>query len=70
MADELTDDQKKANRAEINRQNAKKSTGPKTQVGKMKTRMNGLKHGSRSSIVDMSQLESLVLLPTEGPTAY
>jgi len=70
MADELTDEQKKANRAEINRQNAQKSTGPKTPVGKMKTRLNGLKHGARSGIVDMSQMESLVLLPTEGPTAY
>lgn len=70
MPEELTDEQKKANRAEINRQNAKKSTGPKSQVGKMKVRLNGLKHGARSSIVDMSQFESLVLLPTEGPTAY
>ena len=38
MPEELTDEQKKANRAEINRQNAKKSTGPKSQVGKMKVR--------------------------------
>ena len=43
MADELTDDQKKAKRAEINRENAKKSTGPKSQVGKMSVRLNGLK---------------------------
>ncbi len=70
MSEELTDEQKKAKRAEINRQNAQKSTGPKTEIGKMKVRLNGLKHGSRSSIIDMSQHESLVLLPTEGPTAY
>ncbi len=70
MSEELTDEQKKARRAEINRENAKKSTGPKTQVGKMKTRLNGLKHGARSSIVDLSLHESLVLLPTEGATAY
>jgi len=70
MADQLTDEQKKARRAEINRENAKKSTGPKSQVGKMNVRLNGLKHGARASIIDMSQLESLVLLPTEGPTAY
>ncbi len=70
MSEESTDEQKKANRAEINRQNAKKSTGPKTEIGKMKVRLNGLKHGVRSSIIDMSGHESLVLLPTEGPTAY
>ncbi len=70
MSEELTDEQKKIRRAEINRENAKKSTGPKSQVGKMNTRLNGLKHGARSSIIDMSGHESLVLLPTEGPTAY
>ncbi len=70
MPEELTDEQKKANRAEINRQNAKKSTGPKSLTGKLKVRLNGLKHGARSSVIDMSLHESLVLLPTEGPTAY
>ena len=70
MSQELTDEQKKARRAEINRENAKKSTGPKSQIGKMNVRLNGLKHGARAKIIDMSQLESLVLLPTEGPTAY
>ena len=30
MPDQLTPEQKKARRAEINRQNAQKSTGPKT----------------------------------------
>ena len=70
MAEELTDEQKKAKRAEINRENAKKSTGPKSPTGKMKVRLNGLKDGSRSSVIDMSLHESLVLLPTEGPKAY
>ena len=70
MAEELTDEQKKARRAEINRQNAQKSTGPKSEIGKMNVRLNGLKHGARSKIIDMSLHESLVLLPTEGPTAY
>ncbi len=70
MASTLTDEQKKARRAEINRENAKKSTGPKTPAGKMKVRLNGLRHGARSSVIDMSQIESLVLLPCEGPKEY
>ena len=70
MSEELTDEQKKARRAEINRQNAQKSTGPKTETGKMKVRLNGLRNGARSSVIDMSALESLVLLPWEGPEAY
>jgi hypothetical protein len=70
MASTLTDEQKKARRAEINRENSKKSTGPKTPAGKMKVRLNGLKHGARSSIIDLSQIESLVLLPCEGPQDY
>jgi len=70
MSEELTDEQKKARRAETNRQNAQKSTGPKTGPGKMKVRLNALRHGARASIIDMSALESLVLLPWEGPEAY
>ena len=70
MSEELTDEQKKARRAEINRQNAQKSTGPKTPTGKMKVRLNALRDGSRSSVIDMSAIESLVLLPWEGPEAY
>jgi len=70
MSEELTDEQKKARRAEINRQNAQKSTGPKTPAGKMKVRLNGLRSGARASVIDMSAIESLVLLPWEGPEAY
>jgi hypothetical protein len=70
MSEELTDEQKKARRAEINRQNAQKSTGPKTPTGKMKVRLNGLRTGARASVIDMSAIESLVLLPWEGPEAY
>ncbi len=70
MPEELTDEQKKARRAEINRENAQKSTGPTTETGKMKVRLNGLRNGARSSVIDMSALESLVLLPWEGPEAY
>ncbi|MCX6608492.1 MAG: hypothetical protein NTV52_33565 [Acidobacteria bacterium] len=39
-------------------------------IRQMNVRLNGLKHGARSKIIDMSLQESLVLLPTEGPTAY
>ena len=70
MPEELTDEEKKAHRAEINRQNAQKSTGPKTPTGKAKVRLNGLRTGARSSVIDMSAIESLVLLPWEGPEAY
>ena len=35
----------KAERAEINRGNAKHSTGPKTDGGKNNSRRNALKHG-------------------------
>ena len=70
MENQLTDEEKKAHRAEINRQNAQKSTGPKTPAGKAKVRLNGLRHGARSSVIDMSAIESLVLLPWEGPEAY
>ena len=70
MTEELTDEEKKARRAEINRQNAQKSTGPKTPTGKAKVRLNGLRTGARSSVIDMSALESLVLLPREDPETY
>ena len=46
-------------RAEINRQNAAKSTGPKTDKGKASSRRNALKHGLRA--------EALAL-PNEDPT--
>jgi len=36
----------------------------------MNVRLNGLKDGARAGISDLSQFESLVLLPTEGATAY
>ncbi len=32
-------------RAEINRRNAEKSTGPVTEAGKLKSSLNGFKHG-------------------------
>ncbi len=48
-------------RIDANRQNAKKSTGPRTAAGKEKTRLNGLKHGLRSDEV---------VLPTEDRSAF
>jgi hypothetical protein len=36
-----------------NRENAKKSTGPRTVEGKLKARMNSLKHGMRADVVAM-----------------
>ena len=45
-------------RAEINRENARKSTGPATTEGKLASRLNALKHGLRAKVVS---------LPTEDP---
>src|SRR6516165_4071064 len=41
-----------ARRAEINRQNAQKSTGPKTREGKEASRKNALKHGLAALTLD------------------
>ncbi|WP_337176242.1 hypothetical protein [Paludisphaera sp.] len=38
-------------RARTNRENARKSTGPKTEAGKARCRLNALKHGRRSKAV-------------------
>ena len=48
-------------RAEINRRNAQKSTGPKTAEGKARSRFNAVKHGCRAR---------LPILPGEDPEAY
>ena len=47
-------------RREVNRTNSRKSTGPRTEAGKAKSKLNGLKHGLRA--------ETLVL-PGEDPEA-
>src|SRR5437762_989972 len=39
--------------AEINRQNAQHSTGPRTEDGKNRTRLNGLRHGLTGHTVVM-----------------
>ena len=45
-----------------NRRNAAKSTGPKTEKGKAKTRLNALKHGGRAKTTDV-----MPVLPHEDP---
>ncbi|MCX6604905.1 MAG: hypothetical protein NTV52_15075 [Acidobacteria bacterium] len=70
MSQQLTDEEKKARRAEINRQNAQKSTGPRTQTGKMNSRINSLKNGSRTVIVDHTGAPGLALLSGEDIAEY
>lgn len=70
MSQELTDEEKKARRAEINRQNAQKSTGPKTETGKMNSRINSLRNGSRTVIVDFTNSCGLAMLSGEDAAEY
>jgi hypothetical protein len=49
------------NRAEINRENAQQSTGPKTIEGKQKSSLNALRHGLTAQIA---------VMPTEDLQAY
>jgi len=70
MSQELTDEERKARRAEANRQNAQKSTGPKTDAGKMNSRLNSLKNGSRTVIVDHTGAAGLAMLSSEDATEY
>ena len=48
-------------RAQINRRNARRSTGPKTAAGKERSKFNALKHGLDARTV---------VLPTEDPEAF
>ena len=48
-------------RAQINRENAKKSTGPKTQEGKDRVRFNATRHGLTGQVI---------VLPTDDLEAY
>ncbi|MCX6602086.1 MAG: hypothetical protein NTV52_00625 [Acidobacteria bacterium] len=70
MSQELTDEERKARRAEINRQNAQKSTGPKTEAGRMNSRINSLRNGSRTVIVDHTGAPGLALLSGEDIAEY
>ena len=65
MPDQLNPEQKKARRAEINRQNAQKSTGPKSEAGKATSRLNGLKNGSRAIVINLSHAPGIALLTGE-----
>ena len=47
-------------RRQINRQNASRSTGPKSDEGKARSRQNALRHGLRAEVLD---------LPNEAPGA-
>ena len=49
------------NRAEINRRNAQHSTGPKTEAGKQRSRLNAMKYGVTGQ---------LVVMPTEDLELY
>jgi hypothetical protein len=51
----------KPDRAEINRRNARRSTGPKTPEGKSRSRFNALKHGMAAKTL---------VLPGEDPEAF
>src|SRR5262249_46447125 len=48
-------------RAEINRRNARRSTGPRSPEGKSRSRLNAVKHGCRAR---------LPILPGEDPEVY
>ena len=50
-----------SNRADINRANSLKSTGPRTDAGKSRSRMNALTHGMTAKAI---------VLPDEDPEAY
>jgi hypothetical protein len=47
-------------RLEANRRNARKSTGPRTALGKSQSRLNGLRSGSRSRLLS-DLLQALVV---------
>jgi hypothetical protein len=53
--------QPEINRAEINRNNAQHSTGPKTEAGKWRSSLNALRHGLTGQIV---------VMPNEDLAAY
>ena len=50
-----------ADRAAVNRANAQKSTGPRTEAGKQRSKLNALRHGLTGQTV---------VLPTEDHSAY
>jgi len=57
----LTGHDRVADRTATNRANAQKSTGPRTEAGKQRTRLNALRHGLTGHTI---------VLPTEDHSAY
>src|ERR1700688_1169853 len=55
------DDRAAIHRAAVNKANAQKSTGPRTEAGKQRSSLNALRHGSTGQTV---------VLPTEDHSAY
>src|SRR5260370_2062190 len=45
LTSEIANGASSNNRAETNRENAKKSTGPRTEAGKQRSSLNALRHG-------------------------
>src|SRR5258708_2197720 len=61
MPDTSTNEQPLTDRAETNRANAQKSTGPRTEAGKIRSSLNGLRHGLTAQVH---------LLPEEDAEAF
>jgi len=57
-------------RREANRRNAAKSTGPKTEAGKNRSRMNALDHGLAAEVVRHPEDEPTGAAPAPGGTAF
>src|SRR5438552_16616118 len=61
MIDTSTNEQPLTNRAETNRENARKSTGPRTDTGKQRSSLNALRHGLTGHTI---------VLPSDDLAAY
>ena len=70
MPNQFSPEEKKARRAETNRQNAQKSTGPKSEAGKAISRLNGLKNGSRAIVINLSHAPGIALLTDDDTAEY
>jgi hypothetical protein len=70
MPNQLSPEEKKARRAETNRQNAKKSTGPKSEAGKAISRLNGVKNGTRAIVINLSHAPGIALLTDDDTAEY